>query len=354
MSARILVTGATGFIGRQLTRDLVVRGNNVRILARDADKAERLFGHDVDIRIGDLNGAASIGRACRDVEVIYHIAGIYRFGLRHRRDLWRINVEGAEHLFRSAAAAGTAKIVHLSSAGLLKKAHGGKARPDFLDEDDYPAEAPRISSYKFSKWHSEQRALTWARRGLPVVIASATCPIGGGDEAPTPTGQMVRDFLQGSFPFYCRTALNFIDVRDLSQGLQQVSENGQRGRRYLLSDTNLWLKEFLDLLAEETGMPAPRWCLPNWAIRLAGCGGEAADYLNPRSRGARVCLETASQAKEARFFDNARTRTELGWQPTRSTRESIRQAVAWFRQGTEAERTEAAPLALESATPPVD
>jgi dihydroflavonol-4-reductase len=342
MSSRILITGATGFIGRQLTHDLVRTGERVRILARDRRKGRALFGSDVEISVGDLGDEASMEEACRGVETLYHIGGIYRFGLRHRRELWRINVEGTDKLMRSAYGRGVAKVVHLSSGGLLKKNPGVKAYSARLDENDFPTKAPRFSSYKYTKWHSEQRALAWARRGLPVVIASTTCPIGEGDDGPTPTGQMVLDFLNRRFPFYCRTALNFIDVRDLSRGLQETARNGVKGRRYLLAHQNLWLKEFLDLLAQETRLSAPQWCLPNWAIFLAGAGGDMVELLNPHQTGARVCMETACQAEQSRFFDNTRTREELGWKPERSILESIRKAVDWFRLKAPAEVPEIA------------
>ena len=102
-----------------------------------------------------------------------------------------------------------------------------------------------------------------------------------------------------------------------------------------MSDENLWLKEFLDLLALETGLPAPRMCLPNAMIRLIGCVGEALDFLNPRSTSARVCLETALQAEHVQFFNNAKARNELGWKPVRPIQENIGEAVAWFRNETE-------------------
>jgi dihydroflavonol-4-reductase len=342
MASQILITGATGFIGRQLTRDLVARGDRVRILARNGDKAWDLFGDHVETVVGDVGDPASLEKACQGIETIYHIAGIYRFGLRHRRELWNTNVEGTENLLRSAAAAGAERVVHLSSGGVLKKSGIAGPVPSLLDENNFPAEAPRFCSYKSSKWHAEQRVLSWARRGLPVVIASTTCPIGRGDETPTPTGQIIRDFLQRRFPFYCRAGLNFIGVGDLSQGLQLAAESGQAGERYLLSGENLWLKEFLDLLAHETGLPAPRTCLPNALIRLIGCGGEALDFLNPRSTSARVCLETALQAEHVQFFTNARARGELGWKPAGSIQENIHEAVAWFRNETEIELAPAA------------
>ncbi|HEV3271107.1 MAG TPA: NAD-dependent epimerase/dehydratase family protein [Candidatus Methylacidiphilales bacterium] len=351
MPSQILITGATGFIGRRLTRDLVARGDRVRVLARSREKADELFGDHVEAVVGDVRDTASLEAACRGVGTIHHIAGLYRFGLRHRRELWRTNVEGTENLLRSAAAAGVDKVVHLSSGGVLRKS--GLVDPvdpaaSLLDENDFPAKTPCFSSYKSSKWHAEGRVLSWARRGLPVVIASTTCPIGPGDEIPTPTGQIIRDFLRRRFPFYCRTGLNFIDVGDLSRGLQLAAESGRAGERYLLSGENLWLKEFLDLLAGQTGLPAPRLCLPNALIRLIGFGGEAFDLLNPRSMSARVCLETALQSDRMQFFSNARAGNELGWKPASSIHKSIAEAVAWFRHETEVEPAAAAAPVVES------
>ncbi|MCE0523907.1 MAG: NAD-dependent epimerase/dehydratase family protein [Methylacidiphilales bacterium] len=351
MSPQILITGATGFIGRRLTRDLVSRGDRVRILARSRDKARELFGDRVEISVGNVCDPASLEQACRGVKVIYHIAGTYRFGMRHRRELWDTNVEGTENVMRSAAAAGARKVVHLSSAGILEK-KGGAGPTDpaspLLDENDFPREAPRLCFYKASKWHAEQRVLAWARRGLPVVIAGTTCPIGWGDETPTPTGQMIQDFLRRRFPFYCRTGLNFIGVGDLSQGLQLVAESGQNGERYLLSGENLWLKEFLDLLSLETGLPAPRMSLPNFLIRMIGCGGEMFDFLNPRGTSARVCLETAVQAGYVQFFSNAKARKELGWKPAGSIHDNIREALEWFRNEMEIEMASGTSAAVES------
>jgi len=344
MHPQTLITGATGFIGRQLTHDLISQGESVRVLARSREKAQALFGDAVDICEGDVGDEAVLESACRGVETIYHIAGTYRFGLRQRRELWRTNVDGAENLMRSAWRAGVGKVVHLSSGGLLRKGDCATAR--LIDETDFPQQAPRFCPYKASKWHAEKRMLAWAERGLPVSIASTTCPIGRGDETPTPTGRIVRDFLRRQFPFYCRTGLNFIGTSDLSQGLQRVAQAGRRGERYLLCDENLELKDFLQLLALETGLSAPKLCLPDPVIRLIGFGGEVFDLLSRQGTSARVCLETALQARYMQFFSNAKAREELGWKPLNSIQENISEAVAWFRNEAEVE--------LAAGTPAVE
>ncbi len=331
MSAQILITGATGFIGRQLTRDLLGRGKEVRVLARNQRRARELFGEDIEIFAGDVNDVATVEAACRGVGTIYHIAGTYRFGLRHRRELWRTNVEGTENLLNAAWSARVEKMVHLSSGGVLRK----RDETRLIDETNFPARAARFCPYKASKWHAEERVLAWTKRGLPVSIASTTCPIGSGDETPTPTGRIVRDFLLRQFPFYCRTGLNFIGVRDLSEGLQRVANAGRPGQRYLLTDENLWLKDFLQLLALETGLPAPRMWLPGPVIGVIGCGGEVFDLLARQGPSARVCVETALQARCTQFYSNAKAREELDWKPLESIQKSIGEAIAWFRSQTD-------------------
>jgi dihydroflavonol-4-reductase len=330
MTSNILITGATGFIGRHLTRNLISEGLGVRVLARNPQKAHSLFAEKVEVSAGDLLDPASLARACAGIEIVYHIGGLYRFGLRHRRAMLETNMAGTENLLRAAAEVKVQKFVHVSSASVFWRAKNALDPCPVLDETDFPSSAPRFSSYKRSKWMAEQRVLAWVKRGLPAVIANPSCPIGSGDETPTPTGRMIQDFSRGRFPCYTRTGLNFVNVSDLGIGLQQVAKQGRVGERYLLTNENMWLKEFLDCLAELTGQAAPRVRLPNGLILAASFFGEGFDLLNARSTSARLCIETAIQANHAQFFSDAKARRELGWSPS-AIRSGARQALDWFR-----------------------
>lgn len=325
MSAQVLVTGGTGFIGRHVVRRLLERGDRVRLLTRRSNKARELFGDRAEVVEGDLRNASSVRQACRDAERIYHIGGVYSFGPYQRAELREVNTRGTETLLRAAWEGRVERVLHVSTAGVLVN-HGG-----IITEEHFPERPPFGCHYKSSKWHAEKRALEWARRGLPVVIANPTCPIGAGDERPTPTGAMIRDFLRGKFPFYSRTGLNFINVEDLAGGLLAAADKGCAGHRYIFGQDNLWLGEFLTLLAATAKLPQPRVCLPLSFVAVMGAAGECADLVSRRTNG-RLCVETAFQARRRQFFDSSKAREELGWQPSARLDAAVQEAVEWFRQ----------------------
>ena len=199
-----------------------------------------------------------------------------------------------------------------------------EGRRELLSERDFPNDVGTWESYRRSKWLGEMAALEAARRGMPVTIASPTSPLGEGDEAPTPTGQIVQDYLRGRFPFSARVGLNFIHVADLAEGILAVAERGRTGERYLLGHHNVWLDEFLRVLARITNRPAPRFTLPQPAITLAGGIGEAAG-------SEWICRETAAHARRRQWFDFSKAAGELGWKARVPLDAIAREAVQWFQ-----------------------
>jgi dihydroflavonol-4-reductase len=314
-----LVTGGTGFIGRFVVRVLLRRGVPVRLLCRDAAKARGLFGEQVSVVTGDLRDPLACQRACCGVTTVIHLGGQYRFGRRHRAELAATNTGGTENLLAAAWHQRVTKFVHVSSAGVLEPAAAT------ISEQDFPARVPGREFYRHSKWRAECAALDWARRGLPVVIASPTVPLGPEDEAPTPSGQMVADFLKRRFPFSAHTTINLVHIAELADGLVAVADRGRVRERYLLGHHNLSLDEFLRLLAACTGQTAPGFSLPAGFIMLAGTVGEliGAD---------RLCWETAQHARRRVSYSSRKAADELDWRPNCPAGETVREAVAWFGQ----------------------
>src|ERR1700687_3173999 len=261
---RALVTGATGFVGAHLAHALLGRGVAVRCLVRPAGAAGRrvdlLAGLPVEIAPGDLRQRDALRAAVAGCDVVYHCAADYRLFPPDPNEMLASNVTGTDNLLTACADAGVGRVVYTSSVGALGLVAGG--RP--ADERTPVTLDDMIGAYKRSKYQAERIAEQWAARGLPVVIVNPSPPGGEGDVKPTPTGQMVVDFLRRKFPAYVDTGLNLIDVRDVAAGHLLAAAEGGRGERYILRYRHMTLKEILDALSRLTGLPSPRLRVPHW------------------------------------------------------------------------------------------
>lgn len=324
----VCLTGGTGFIGAHIARALVEEragegGGEVRCLVRAGSRVENLAGLAVERVVGDLTDPGSLRRAFAGCEVVYHCAADYRLYARDPAELHRHNVEGTRNVLAAAAEVGAGRVVYTSSVGALASSADGAVR----DESDRPALDEVIGHYKRSKYLAEREAEDWAARGLPVVIVSPSTPVGELDIKPTPTGQILVDFLNGRLPAYVDTGLNVIDVRDVAAGHLLAARRGRPGERYILGHRNLTLAQLLGLLAQLTGLPAPRWRLPHWLpLAIAHLEAPVARW---RGREPRVPLDGARMARNKMFFDAAKARRELGL-PQSSIEAALRRAVAYF------------------------
>ena len=173
---------------------------------------------------------------------------------------------GTGHLLEAAVSAGAERIVYTSSVGALGLP--GNGTPG--DEETPVTLAQMIGEYKRSKFLAEQEVLRWVQKGAPVVRVHPSTPVGPGDLKPTPTGQMIVDFLRGRMPAYVDTGLNLVHVDDVAEGHLLAAERGWVGERYILGHRNMTLREILELLAELTTLPAPRHQIPLWMALAAG------------------------------------------------------------------------------------
>ncbi len=320
-----LVTGATGFIGGHVARLLEAGGDEVRVLIRPESRTGNLEGLRAERAVGDLRDRASLDRALRGCDTVFHVAADYRLWAKDPSDLYRSNVEGTANLLDAAAEAGAKRIVYTSTVGTIRPPRDGAVS----DEDDPVSIGMMAGHYKRSKFQAEQAALERARRGLPVVIVNPTAPVGEADVKPTPTGKIILDFLRGKMPAYIDTGLNVADVRAVAQGHLLAAERGVPGERYILGGDNMTLREILEALAEITGRPAPRFRIP-YAVAYAAALADTS-FSRVTGRPPRAPIEAVRMARYKMFVRSDKAIHQLGYRPG-SVRDALARAVRWFEE----------------------
>ncbi|HTY78640.1 MAG TPA: hopanoid-associated sugar epimerase [Candidatus Bathyarchaeia archaeon] len=318
-----LVTGGTGFVGANLVRELLADGRSVRVLARKGGDRRALEGCAVEIAEGDLLDPASLRAAVAGVRRVYHAAADYRLWARDPGELYRANVDGTRHLLAAAAEAGADRIVYTSTVGALgipkDGTPGDEATPVGLED--------MVGPYKASKFLAERVAEEWAGRGAPIVIVNPSTPVGPWDVKPTPTGQMVVDFLRGKMLGSIDTGLNIVHVRDVARGHILAADRGRIGQKYLLGNQNFSLAELFGTLARITGLREPRFRVPYSVAWLAALCMEGAARVTGGTP--QVPLNAVRMGRKKMYFSAAKAVRELGL-PQTPAEDALRDAVRWF------------------------
>jgi dihydroflavonol-4-reductase len=229
-------------------------------------------------------------------------------------------------MLEAARDAGVERFVYTSTVGCIGMHNGA------IGDERSPASFEEMQgAYKRSKFLAEQAALEFAASGFPVVITNPTAPMGDHDFKPTPTGQIVDDFLKGKIPAFIDTGLNVVDVRDVAQGHLLAWEHGRSGERYILGSENLTLKGILGTLASITGRKAPTVELPYFVAWTAGVITTALAHVT--GTPPRAPLEAVRMAKKKMWVSHAKAAAELGFAP-RPARLALDAAVTWFEGRT--------------------
>jgi dihydroflavonol-4-reductase len=323
---KVLVTGATGFIGANVARLLVDRGDDVRVLVRPTSDRSNVSGLPVEVALGDLRDADAVRRAVRGCRRVFHVAADYRFWARDPSELYRSNVDGTRHVMDACLAEGVERVVHTSTVGTI----GLAALPSPCDEATPLLDGQLTSHYKRSKLTAERTALAYVPRGLPLVVVNPSAPVGPWDVKPTPTGQLIVDFARGRLPAIVDTGLNIVHVRDVAAGHLLAAERGRVGERYILGHRDMTLAEIVAELAELTGLPAPRLRLPYAVAWTAGAVSTAVSTFITH-RPPAVALEAVRMARRRMFFDPGKAVRELGL-PQTPVRAAFEDAIAWFEE----------------------
>ena len=319
----VLVTGATGFIGSAVARELSEKGTTIRCLVRETSSMKNLDGLSVEIAHGDLNDIDSVHRAMIDCDSVYHLAAVYANWLPNPGLMYRTNEEGTRNVLTACRKAGVQKVVYCSSVAALG-AHGKTPADESAQFNLNSTRDP----YYISKYRAEQVALEFARTGLPVVIVNPSCPIGVRDIATTPTGALIINLLKGKFPGYVDGGINLIDVTDCARGIVAAMEKGQAGQKYILGNRNMSIKEYFDLIVKVAGKgKSPSLRIPTWIAVFSGWGYQMLSRITGKPP-----VTSASWARVGSHYSwwdctRAREELDLGQRPLE---ESIADAIIWF------------------------
>ena len=321
---KVLVTGATGFVGGAVARALVHRGIEVRVMARAGADLQNLQGLTVERVEGDLRNQLSLRHALTGCRQLYHVAAHYALWAKDPSIFYDVNVTGTKSLLEAARDVGTGRIVYCSTIGAIGIPPAGG-----LGTEETPVVFEQMAGhYKRSKYLAEQEVLKFAKAGVPVVIVNPSAPVGIGDVKPTPTGQVIVDFMKGRMPAYIETGMNIVDVDDVATGHLLAMERGRIGERYILGSANLMLREVLEILSRLTGVKAPTIKLPRVAILpLAYLNQWMANFTGQPPR---IPLEGVKMAKYKMHYDCSKAIRELGF-PQTPPDVALEKAVKWFR-----------------------
>lgn len=321
---KALVTGATGFVGAAVVRALIKTGVEVRVLARRDSDFSNLQQFKIDGAYGDLRDKGSLRKALADCGQLYHVAAHYALWARDPAIFYDVNVTGTKNLMEAARDVGTDRIVYCSTIGAIGLPPGGG-----LGTEETPVSLEQMAGhYKRSKYLAEQEVLALAKQGLPVVIVNPSAPVGEGDVKPTPTGQMIVDFMKGRMPAYIETGMNIVDVDDVAAGHLLAMQKGRIGERYILGTKNLMLRDIFEILSRLTGVAMPSVKLPRELILPLAYLNLAFSWVT--GIPPRIPLEGVKMAKYKMHYDCSKAIRELGI-PQTPPDVALEKAVRWFR-----------------------
>lgn len=320
---KTFVTGATGFIGANIVRELLRDGREVRALVRPASNLANLKGLDIEIWEGDLLDTAGLRSGLKGCDVLYHAAADYRLWTRNHDEMYRTNVGGTAAVLEAALESGISRVVYTSSVGTL--GNPGNCLPG--NEDTKVTLEDMVGPYKRSKFLAEREAERFVALGLPIVIVNPSTPVGPWDLKPTPTGKIIVDYLKRRMPAYLDTGLNLIDVEECARGHILAEQKGQVGRKYILGNANISLHDIFRMLEEITGIPAPKIRLPYAPVLVAAWLNEGLSRISGREP--LIPLAGVQMAGHHMYFDSERAVRELGLKHS-SVERSLEKAVEWF------------------------
>ena len=321
---KALVTGATGFVGSWLTRELCQRGFQVRILCRNPQAAAEEFSDlPIEIIAGDVTDPDSLGQACQGIHSVFHLAGVVGYSRAMRQAMDLVNVTGTKNMVEAAVKHNIQRFVHMSSVVAVGASFDGKP----LNEDSpYNVGHLNLGYFETKKAAEDLVRKSVEHSQLNAVMVNPSTIWGAGDAKKGSRKTQVK-VARGKFPFYTSGGASIVAIEDVIAGIMAAWEKGKTGERYILSGENISIKDFFGYIAAEAGVKPPPVYLPNPVVHTIGKVG---DLLEKIGKKGPLNSETAWTATLYHWFDSSKAQNELGLQ-MRPARESIAASVQWMK-----------------------
>lgn len=321
----IVVTGATGHIGNVLVRELLSRGENVRVLIPPFEDTTPLEGLEVERVEGDVLKVDSLVEAFKAANVVYHLAGIVSIMPGKSDLLYQVNVGGARNVAEACLKSGVRRLVYTSSIHALAAPLPGTVIDESLPFDPDKS----MGEYDRSKAQATLEVLKAVEQGLDAVIVCPSGVVGPYDFKLSEMGQLFVDFVKGRLKVYIEGSCDFVDVRDVAIGHVLACKKGRTGESYILSGEGITIHALMLLLEEITGVRAPRSKLPIVLAQLAAIFMPLYHRLTrTKPLFTKYSIQTLVRGCNV---SREKARRELGYSP-RPLRESIVDAIQWFKE----------------------
>ncbi len=323
---KVLVTGASGFVGHALTQKLINRNpaSAVRILLRKPPPDGQFDPTKVEVFIGDVTDPKSLQRATENIEIVYHLAGVVGYSIKDRKIMELVNVGGTRHTIEAFKKSKCRRLIHMSSVAAVGASLDGQ-KP--LDENSEYNLHPLNLGYFETKKAAENLVLAATRNGeIDAVVLNPSNIYGAGDAQKGSRSTQIK-VAAGKFPYYTSGGVSVVHVDDVTDALISAAERGRSGERYILSGDNLRIYDLFAQIADCAGVAPPRWLLPNIVIRALA---EISEALERRGKKGPVSSESARASILYHWFDCSKARRDLNFNP-RPSHDAIRDSVTWMK-----------------------
>ena len=323
---KVLITGATGFVGSAILRLLIRKGFDIQVLVRAGANRNNLENYNIKIIEGDLRNTESLKIAVDSCELVFHVAADYRIWVPDPKNMFNINIDGTRNLLNAAKNEGVKKIVYTSSVATL----GTNKEGTSANEMTPSTIENMVGAYKKSKFIAEKMVLSLIKNeGYPVTIVNPSTPVGPNDIKPTPTGKIILDTIRNRMPAYVETGLNIVHVDDVAYGHLLAMERGEIGERYILGGDNMSLESIIKYLCTLEKISPPKIKLPHNLILPIAWVMEYASKITHKEP--LVTLDGIKMAKKIMYFSSEKAKVKLGYNP-RSAFNGLDDAVDWFNK----------------------